>query len=80
MINFQTLPSQQLSSSKAEMAHSTDHCQEEIVMCNADSGGSSTTQALIAQGMYSLFNHFCRVLPFFYTLLFMCHRNVNAKN
>ena len=55
MINkFQTLSLIQSSSSssKAEMAQITDHCQEEIVMCNADSG-SSTTRASIAQGMYT---------------------------
>lgn len=78
MINkFQTLPSEQVSLSKAEMVHMTDHSQEGIIMRNTNLG-SSTTHASIAQGMYSFFNPFVEYFHssplniFFISHLFVC--------
>lgn len=79
IIKLQTSLSEQVSLSKAEIAHITDRCQEKIAMCNIDSE-SSTTRALIAQGMYSFFNYFvkyCRYSPL--NLFLMCHQACSCQ-
>lgn len=80
MINqFQTLSSEQLSSSIAEMTPITDCSKEDIVTCNSDSASSSTWEST-AQGMYSPFNYFVKYCPSSpLTMLFMCVLHVNFK-